>query len=148
MPCRWWARRATFATERATNFHAGSHQLARDGCAWRADAGPNYGDQLQNRALQGQSFELSYSYKPVPEEANVYLDWINSKAELADGTIVELRKPKIRIEKLNFGPLADNVQTSLRIAQPVFGMGLLEAVPEQTLRDISRAKNRKVSTDA
>jgi CxxC motif-containing protein (DUF1111 family) len=98
---------------------------------------PNYGDQLQNRALQGQSFELSYSEKPVPEEAHIYLDWIESKVELADGTIVDLRKPKIRIEKLNFGPLPDNVQTSLRNAQPVFGMGLLEAVPEQTLRDIA-----------
>ena len=98
---------------------------------------PNYGDQLQNRALQGQSFELSYSEKPVPEEANIYLDWIASKVELADGSIVELRKPKIRIENLNFGPLPENVQTSLRITQPIFGMGLLEAVPEQTLRDIA-----------
>lgn len=98
---------------------------------------PNYGDQLQNRALQGQSFELSYSDKPVPTEADVYVEWLESTVSLADGTIVALRKPKLRIENLNFGPLPNDVQTSLRIAQPVFGMGLLEAVSEQTLRDVA-----------
>ncbi len=98
---------------------------------------PHYGDQLQNRALQGQSFELSYSEKPVPEEANIYLDWIEWKVDLPDGSIVELRKPKIRIENLNFGPLPEGTQFSLRNAQPTFGLGLLEAVPEQTLREIA-----------
>ncbi len=98
---------------------------------------PHYGDQLQNRALQGQSFELSYSDKPVPEEAHVYLDWLESNVTLADDTPVDLRKPVVRIENLNFGALPDDTQLSLRIAQPIFGMGLLEAVPEQTLREIA-----------
>ncbi len=98
---------------------------------------PHYGDQLQNSALQGQSFEWSYSEKPVPTEADVYLDWVESSVTLADGAVVPLRKPKLRIEHLNFGPLPNDVQTSLRIAQPVFGMGLLEAVSEQTLRDVA-----------
>lgn len=98
---------------------------------------PHYGDQLQNRALQGQSFEWSYSEKPVPTEADVYLDWVESSMTLADGAVVPLRKPHLRIENLNFGPLPRDVQRSLRIAQPVFGMGLLEAVSEQTLRDVA-----------
>ncbi len=97
---------------------------------------PNYGDQLQNRALQGQSFEWSYSDKPVPTEADVFLDWVESSVTLADGTIVPLRKPKLRLENLNFGPLPSNVEISLRIAQPIFGMGLLEAVSEETLREV------------
>ncbi len=98
---------------------------------------PHYGDQLQNRALQGQSFEWSYSDKPVPTEADVFLDWTESAATLADGAVVALRKPKIRLENLNFGALPLNVETSLRITQPIFGMGLLEAVAEQTLRDVA-----------
>ena len=98
---------------------------------------PHYGDQLQNQALQGQSFEWSYSAQPVPTEADVYLDWVESSVTLADGVRVPLRKPNVRIERLNFGPLPSDVQRSLRIAQPVFGMGLLEAVSEQTLRDVA-----------
>jgi CxxC motif-containing protein (DUF1111 family) len=98
---------------------------------------PHYGDQLQNRALQGQSFELSYSDKPVPEEAHIYLDWLESNVVLADETVINLRQPVLRIENLNFGALPDDTQLSLRIAQPIFGMGLLEAVPEQTLREIA-----------
>lgn len=98
---------------------------------------PHYGDQLQNQALQGQSFEWSYSAQPVPTEADVYLDWVESSVTLADGAPVPLRKPALRIEHLNFGPLPRDVQRSLRIAQAVFGMGLLEAVSEQTLRDVA-----------
>jgi CxxC motif-containing protein (DUF1111 family) len=43
---------------------------------------------------------------------------------LADGTAVELRKPKVAFE----GATPDTV--SLRAAQPMFGTGLLEAIPE------------------
>ncbi|WP_432377726.1 di-heme oxidoredictase family protein [Duganella sp. P38] len=44
--------------------------------------------------------------------------------KLADGTAVELRKPKLAFE----GPTPDTV--SLRAAQPIIGAGLLEAVAE------------------
>ncbi|WP_404531228.1 di-heme oxidoredictase family protein [Massilia sp. TN1-12] len=44
--------------------------------------------------------------------------------KLADGTAVELRKPKLAFE----GPVPQIA--SLRAAQPMIGMGLLEAVPE------------------
>ena len=137
MSCRRRARRAAITISRATEINAGSYQLARRGRAWRTRACSALWRPIAKSALQSQSFEWSYSYQPVPEEAKIFLDWIESKVELADGTIVELRKPNIRIENLNFGALPEDVQTSLRIAQPVFGMGLLEAVPEQTLRDIA-----------
>jgi CxxC motif-containing protein (DUF1111 family) len=45
-------------------------------------------------------------------------------AKLVDGTSVELRKPTIAFE----GPTPDTV--SLRAAQPMLGVGLLEAIPE------------------
>lgn len=93
----------------------------------------HYGDQLQNRALQGQSPELQHGYAPVPAEAEVYLDWDEHGVTLADGSEVRLRKPRLRIERLAFGELGADTMRSLRIAPPVFGMGLLEAVPEETL---------------
>jgi CxxC motif-containing protein (DUF1111 family) len=60
-------------------------------------------------------------------------DWGNSvrvagfetqSVKLADGTAVELRKPKLGFD----GPVPELV--SLRSAQPMIGVGLLEAVPE------------------
>lgn len=104
------------------------------------NAHPNYGDQLQNRALDGTSVDLAYAGGAVPPEAAVYLDWIERSEMLPDGEAVELRSPKLRIENLNFGPLGEDAMTSVRIAQPVFGLGLLEAVAEETLVDIARAQ--------
>src|SRR5690349_4996120 len=94
---------------------------------------PNYGDQIQNRALQGQNVDLAYSIEPIPTEADLFLAWEERIVAFADGEQVSLRRPKLIIEHLNFGPLGPEVMMSLRIAQPVFGLGLLDAVPEQTL---------------
>jgi CxxC motif-containing protein (DUF1111 family) len=53
-------------------------------------------------------------------------------AKLADGTSVELRKPKLAFE----GAVPDTV--SLRAAQPMLGAGLLEAIPEADI--LARAR--------
>jgi CxxC motif-containing protein (DUF1111 family) len=103
---------------------------------------PNYGDQIQNRALQGQNVDLAYSIEPIPNEADLFLDWEEQTVALADGEQVNLRKPKLRIEHLNFGPLGPEVMMSLRIAQPVFGLGLLDAVPDQTI--LALAERQKI----
>jgi CxxC motif-containing protein (DUF1111 family) len=99
---------------------------------------PNYGDQLQNRALQGQSFELHYSGSPVPHEADLFLGWKEAAAvTLSGGERVLLRMPDLRIQNLAFGEL-DGAMTSLRIAPPVFGLGLLEAISEETINAIAQ----------
>ena len=103
----------------------------------------HYGGQLQNRALQGQRVELLHAYLPVPAEAELYLDWEPSSVTLADGFEVHLRKPALRIENLAFGELGADTMLSVRNAPPVFGMGLLEAVPEETLLDIA-ARQRQL----
>lgn len=86
---------------------------------------PNYGDQLQ---VFGVNVGLKENLKPG--EAELYVDWLDESVTLPDGTQVALRKPSIRIEKPNFGPIDANVLTSLRNTQVVFGMGYLEAVTE------------------
>ena len=104
---------------------------------------PHYGDQLQNRALRGQSIETLHAYAPVPAEAELYLDWEEHSVAFADGELVRLRKPKLRIEQLAFGALGADVMLSLRNAPPIFGLGLLEAVPEETLLDLA-ARQRAI----
>ncbi len=98
---------------------------------------PHYGDQLQNRALQGQSIETLHAYAPVPAEAELYVEWEEHEVAFADGETARLRRPKLRIERLAFGELGTQAMLSLRNAPPIFGLGLLEAVPEETLLDLA-----------
>ena len=91
---------------------------------------PNY--QLQ---VFGVSVGLKENRKPG--EADVYVDWLPHRVKLGDGTVVELRKPVVRIDNLSFGPLGDDTMTSLRNTQALFGLGYLEAVTEATLKDIA-----------
>ena len=103
---------------------------------------PNYGDQFQNRALQGQDLNFLYAGdQPVPAEAELYLDWEERPFAFDDGEQIILRKPKLRIEHLHFGPLGEDAMTSLRIAPPVFGLGLLAAISEQTLLDLAQRQD-------
>ena len=98
---------------------------------------PNYGDQIQNQGLMGQDKDATYLGERVRQEANLYLDWEESPLTFADGERVMLRKPKLRVEKLNFGPLGPEVMYSLRIAQPTYGLGMLEAVTEADILAIA-----------
>ena len=103
---------------------------------------PNYGDQIQNQGLMGQDREATFLGERVPQEAHLYVDWEEVPATFADGERVMLRKPRLRVDKLNFGPLGPEVMYSLRIAQPTFGLGLLESVNEADILAI--AERQKV----
>lgn len=94
---------------------------------------PNYGHQLQ-------PFDVITPDKNHTKEgeADVFVDWIPKLVTLPDGTSVELRKPNIRIEKPAFGPLGDDLLTSLRNARAVFGLGYLEAVSEEDILAIAK----------
>jgi CxxC motif-containing protein (DUF1111 family) len=98
---------------------------------------PNYGDQFQNQGLEGKDKDHFLGDR-VPPEGALYIDWVEQPMVFADGEKVLLRRPKIRFEKLNFGPLGEDIQTSLRLTQPIFGLGLLEAVSEQTVLDLAQ----------
>ena len=98
---------------------------------------PRYGDQLQNRSLQGQSLDLMPAYAPIPAEADLYLEWEARTVSLADGSEVKLRRPTPVIDNPAFGDLGTDILTSVRNAPPVFGLGLLEAIPEESLLAIA-----------
>lgn len=87
---------------------------------------PVYGSQLQTAAISGA--------KP---EAGLRVAWTTITDTLADGTKVSLRQPTYIIEDLNYGPLPDNLLISPRLAPPMSGLGLLEAIAEEDLLAIA-----------
>ena len=80
---------------------------------------PTYGGQLQNFSTQGILAEgdVAIAYEEVP-------------VALADGKVVSLRQPTYGISGLHYGPLHPETMLSPRVAPPVIGMGLLEAIVE------------------
>jgi CxxC motif-containing protein (DUF1111 family) len=83
---------------------------------------PTYGGQLQNFAIQGFKAEgqLKIDYEEVP-------------VTLAGGEIVNLRKPSYEIVDLGYGPINPDVMISPRVAPPMIGLGLLEAIVEEQI---------------
>lgn len=80
---------------------------------------PTYGGQLQNFSIQGvlAEGELTIAYEETP-------------VMLADGETASLRKPTYGVSGLHYGPLHPEAMLSPRVAPPLIGMGLLEAISE------------------
>ena len=77
---------------------------------------PNFGGQLQSHAI--------FNIKP---EADVITQYTYSEVSLNDNTIVELRKPNFIISN-TYSSMPNDILVSPRLAPPVFGLGLLEAI--------------------
>ena len=82
---------------------------------------PGFGTQLNNRAIFG-----------VPPEGRVTINYTEGEFTTSDGVKVHLRTPSYKIEN-TYQPLPDDVEISPRVAPVVFGLGLLEAIPESTI---------------
>ena len=80
---------------------------------------PIYGGQFQDASLPG-----------TRPEGRVRIRFREHSVTLANGRDVELREPLLELGELNYGPMADNVQTSIRVAPAMIGLGLLEAIPD------------------
>ncbi|MDE9451282.1 c-type cytochrome [Aliiroseovarius sp. Z3] len=80
---------------------------------------PQYGFQIQDRAISGH-----------PAEASIAIHYETRTVPLADGHVVELRQPTYTLASPIYGELDDQTMTSPRIAPPMIGLGLLEAIPE------------------
>lgn len=83
---------------------------------------PTYGGQLQDVGIPG-----------VAPEGKVRMDYEPMKVRFEDGTEVELRKPILRISQLGYGPMHPQTMFSARVAPPMIGLGLLEAIPEEAI---------------
>ena len=82
---------------------------------------PGFGTQLQHQAI--------YGYTPEAKLERYYED---KTMKLADGTVVTMRKPVYSIIQPYIN-LPANILISPRIGMPVFGLGLLEAIPENAI---------------
>ena len=89
---------------------------------------PDYGDQLQIFGVKGV----------IPAEGSFSIRWREQTATLGDGEQVSLRSPVLTISELAYGPLGDDANVGLRLAPPLIGLGLLEAIPEQTIVELAR----------
>jgi len=87
---------------------------------------PTYGEQLQDQANPGMVVEAT----PV-------VRWVAESGAYPDGTPYELISPSFELTELGYGPIHDDVLISARIAPQVIGLGLLEAIPEQRLVELS-----------
>lgn len=80
-------------------------------------AEPTYGGQLQDLAIPGLPAEgrMRITYEPVIVRLN-------------DSGPVTLRRPIYSVDRLGYGPMDADVMLSPRIAPPMIGLGLLEAI--------------------
>lgn len=83
---------------------------------------PTYGGQLQDMAIPG-----------VAPEGKVRVDYTPHSVTFSDGTQIELRQPRLQISQLAYGPMHPDTRFSSRVAPPMIGLGLLEAIPEAAL---------------
>lgn len=96
-----------------------------------APAVPGIGTQIQEQGV--------YGYSP---EAQVRIQWQEQSATYADGKPYTLRSPIFQITRPDGQPLATEVLSSPRLPSPVFGLGLLEAIPEDTIVGLSDPDDR------
>lgn len=82
---------------------------------------PGFGFQVQDQSV--------FSSKP---EAHVNITYADVAVTYADGSVVILRKPTYTLSNPYY-PLPAVYNISPRMAPPVFGLGLLEAIPENTI---------------
>ncbi|MCZ7019444.1 di-heme oxidoredictase family protein, partial [Salmonella enterica] len=54
--------------------------------------------------------------------------------------VVELRKPSLQITQLGYGPMHPDTRFSARVAPPMIGLGLLEAISDADILRNTDAK--------
>ena len=87
---------------------------------------PTYGTQLQDFAVPG-----------VPAEGRMRITYEEFEVSLSDGEVVSLRRPTYSIDNLGYGALDKDVLISPRIAPPMIGLGLLEAIHPNDLHALA-----------
>ena len=80
---------------------------------------PKYGGQLQDRSIL-----------KAPPEGRFIIVWREISGSYGDGESYTLLQPDYSFIELAFGDLHPGIMVSPRIAPAVFGVGLLEAIPE------------------
>lgn len=101
---------------------------------------PVYGPQLQTQSISlahqlrhVRGIEQASLSQTIPPEAHPTLRFDEHEFTYPDGTSLTLRRPRVVLKRLAYGPLADETRISLRVAPPIHGAGLLEAIPQAAI---------------
>ena len=103
---------------------------------------PVYGDQIQGQSVS-LAHQLRHSQKPgtlkhdVAPEAYVYIHWDTQTFTYPDQHQIELRKPRLKLTDLGYGPFGEDTLYSIRVAPAIHGMGLLELIDDKDLYALS-----------
>ncbi len=102
---------------------------------------PIYGDQLQTFAEQSFNssdfragwpvYNGSTNGDKLVGEAYTYIEFEEIVGNYSDGTEYTLRNPIYKTKDLSFGDFVESIRFSARVAPQVFGVGLLDAIPEE-----------------
>lgn len=89
---------------------------------------PTYGTQLQDFSVPG-----------ILAEGRMVIDYTDLPVTLGDGTVETLQQPRYSVADLNYGPLAEDVMMSPRVANPMIGLGLVEQIPAEDILALADA---------
>lgn len=92
---------------------------------------PTYGGQFNHRAI------LS-----TPPEGRGTVEYEEVVGTFTDGEAYSLRRPTYAFAELAYGPMRADTLVSPRVAPPMYGLGLLEAIAEATLTGFADAADR------
>jgi len=82
----------------------------------------NYGSQIGEFAVEG-----------ILKEADINFKYVYNAEVFDNGTIYELRKPKIFLSNLNYGKIDEDTEFSARVAQSLIGLGLIESIAAEDI---------------
>lgn len=102
---------------------------SQDGNGTRKDE--NYGGQFNHLSVLG-----------VPPEGNVTVRYEEIPGEYPDGTTYSLRNPTYEFDSLAYGAFSKDMMISPRIAQHLVGLGLLEGIPEERLKELADPEDK------
>lgn len=86
-------------------------------------ADPHYGRQIQTFAVPG-----------LLAEGDININYETKNIQFNDGDTIVLRRPVLSLHRLNYGPVPAKTILSARIAPPMIGLGLLEAIADDDIR--------------
>jgi len=81
-----------------------------------------YGSQISEFAVEG-----------ILKEADINFNYDYIIGALDNGIVYELRKPTVFLSNFNYGEIDKSTEFSLRIAQPLIGLGLIENINQQDI---------------
>jgi len=103
------------------------------------------GKNEQGGPLADPAYGLQFAHQSVigtKPEGTVSVEFEEISGHYPDGTAHSLRKPTFTFSGLNYGEMHPEIMTSARLAPPMAGMGLLDALDEQTILEWEDAEDK------